>query len=157
MKTSPLSRRTPLKRGTKPLARSTELKSTTELRRTVWLKNTGGRLRDFTSEQSKRTYRKRWLSEHRRKIFRETPCEVTGLIPSDNAHVVLSRAKGGTYRDIVPLHRMVHRDFDDPRMTDAEFERKWERSRESIRARAKAYNYDYARSYPDEYLAARVA
>ena len=66
------------------------------------------------------------------------PCEVTGrgFLKRENAHMK-SRGAGGTYKDIVPLYSIVHRDFDE--MSEAKFELIYQRTKQSVRDRAPVY------------------
>ena len=91
-------------------------------------------------KQARRAERfaKQFHSQERVRFIKSLPCEVKKL-PSagvQNAHMK-SRGAGGTYKDIVPLDWDVHHDFDV--MGALEFERKWGRSKESIRDSAPHY------------------
>ena len=72
------------------------------------------------------------------RFIRSLPCEVTGQCSEavHNAHT-RSRGAGGTYRDIVPLQWLVHRDFDE--MSEAKFALIYQRTKQSIRDRAPVY------------------
>lgn len=90
-----------------------------------------------------RLFERTFHSEERVIFIKSLPCEVTGKVsttpcssPVVNAHMK-SRGAGGTYRDIVPLSWEVHLDFDV--MGALEFERRWGRSKQSIRDRAPHY------------------
>ena len=83
-------------------------------------------------------FAKQFHSQERVRFIKALPCEVKKL-PSagvQNAHMK-SRGAGGTYKDIVPLGWEVHLDFD--AMGEVEFERRWGRSKASIRDRAPHY------------------
>ena len=79
---------------------------------------------------------------------RAQKCEVTGADPLagwkiDAAHMD-ARGMGGCgggYRDIVPLVRWVHRDFDT--LSEAKFAAKYGRTKESVRAMAQVYHQWY--------------
>jgi len=66
------------------------------------------------------------------------PCEVTrrGFLERENAHMK-SRGAGGTYKDIVPLCAIVHRDFDE--MPESKFCERYGRTKQSVRDRAPVY------------------
>ena len=85
-----------------------------------------------------RLFEKNFHSEERVLFIKSLPCEVTGRLSDAvvNAHMK-SRGAGGTYRDIVPLSWDVHHDFDV--MGEVEFERRWGRSKASVRDRAPHY------------------
>tara|TARA_R100000808_G_scaffold5443_2_gene16596 strand:+ start:2586 stop:2933 length:348 start_codon:yes stop_codon:yes gene_type:complete len=94
-----------------------------------------------TSKQRQRQkrqwlFRKHFYSKHRVTWFKNLKCEVTGSENCVNAHMK-SRGAGGTYKDIVPLSWDCHHDFDT--MPMAKFEKKYSRTKESIRARAEYY------------------
>jgi hypothetical protein len=48
-----------------------------------------------------------------------------------------SRGAGGTYEHIVPLHFLAHKDFDE--MGEEKFEKKYGRTKQSVRDRAEHY------------------
>ena len=85
-----------------------------------------------------RSFERSFHSEERVLFINSLPCEVTGRLSDTvvNAHTK-SRGAGGTYKDIVPLDWDVHHDFDV--MGALEFERKWGRSKQSIKDRAPHY------------------
>jgi hypothetical protein len=61
-------------------------------------------------------------------------CLVTGWSPVDPAHVLGTRGAGHGPEGMAPLHRKVHRDFDDGLLSDEAFQREWNVSRADIRA-----------------------
>ena len=85
-----------------------------------------------------RLFAKHFHSQERVRFIKSLPCEITKLRSSEvvNAHMK-SRAAGGTYADIVPLSWRAHYDFDV--IGGAAFEKKWGRSKQSIRAQAPYY------------------
>tara|TARA_R100001086_G_scaffold35341_1_gene16033 strand:- start:2684 stop:3019 length:336 start_codon:yes stop_codon:yes gene_type:complete len=83
-------------------------------------------------------FAKQFHSQERVLFFKSLPCEVTKRLSAgvQNAHVK-SRGAGGTYKDIVPLSWEVHLDFDG--IGEIEFERRYGRSKQSVRDRAPHY------------------
>ena len=79
-------------------------------------------------------------SSERVNFFHNLPCEVTGkrLIDIHNAHTKGGGVgRRGPYTSIVPLHWWVHTDFDE--MPNAKFEKKYKRTKQSVRDRAPHY------------------
>lgn len=85
-----------------------------------------------------RRFEKHFHSKERVEFIKSLPCAVTGRKSQSvhNAHMK-SRGAGGTYKDVVPLSWDVHHDFDV--MGEVEFERRWGRSKASIKERAPHY------------------
>lgn len=147
-----------LKRGDKPLKSKVGLSRRAGLKRTSSKHDNSKRrfgLSRKKSAQTKRNERLKWLSDHHKDWIHSLCCEVTGLPYPERAHT-RRRSQGGKWYEIVPLNWRVHLDFDNPAMSDEAFEAKWERTRQSIRERASYYAETYRRSYPDQYLRARL-
>ena len=88
-------------------------------------------------ERKKERFKKHWHSEERIAWIRTLPCELTcKRISIHNAHMK-SRGAGGTYKDIVPLQFLAHKDFDE--LPNEKFEKKYGRTKQSVRDRAKHY------------------
>ena len=85
-----------------------------------------------------RLFERNFHSEERVRFIGCLPCEVTGrgFLKRENAHMK-SRGAGGTYKDIVPLYSIVHRDFDE--MPESKFRERYGRTKQSIRDRAPWY------------------
>ena len=93
--------------------------------------------------------RRKEIREHRQRVqfhgekrilfFKSLPCEVTGRRGGvDNAHTKGGGVgRRGPYTSIVPLHWWVHTDFDE--MPNAKFEKKYNRTKQSVRDRAPHY------------------
>ncbi len=97
-------------------------------------------------ERDKSRFRIHYHSTDRVGFFNNLPCEVTGLLAGSgffekvvNAH---TRSGGmgskGPYTSIVPLRWNVHTDFDE--MPNAKFEKKYGRTKQSVRDRAPHYD-----------------
>ena len=99
-----------------------------------------GRMKTTAERRLERTearFARHFESLKRVEFIRSLPCEVTGRTEGvHNAHT-RSRAAGGTYKDIVPLSWLIHRDFD--LMSEAKFELIYQRSKQSVRDRAPVY------------------
>ena len=107
------------------------------------MKTTKQRLRERKQERFERHFH----SERRINFFRSLPCELTGKLCSiHNAHMK-SRGAGGTHKDIVPLHFLAHKDFDE--MPNEKFEAKYGRTKQSVKDTAPAYHKLWERSYGD--------
>jgi len=92
-------------------------------------------------ERLEALFRRNFHSVERILFIQDQPCELTGirfshLAAVHNAHAK-TRGSGGTYKDIVPLCREAHRDFDE--MRDDKFEEKYGRTKQSVRDRAPFY------------------
>lgn len=105
----------------------------------------GKALNKRNKEHRDHLFRVQFHSAERVNFFHNLPCEVTGrrLVGIVNAHMK-NRASGGTYRHVVPLHHLVHHDFDT--MPEAKFERKHGRTKQSVRDRAPHYHQMWRRS-----------
>jgi hypothetical protein len=88
-------------------------------------------------ERQKFLFRKHFFSKHRAKFMKDQKCEVTGELNCVNAHMK-SRGAGGGYRDIVPLSWACHTDFDT--MSNEKFEKKYGRTKASVRKMASYYS-----------------
>lgn len=91
-------------------------------------------------ERADERFRRQFHSEERVVFFKNLPSEVSGRIGrygNDNAHAK-SRGAGGTYKDIVPLTRTEHLNFDN--MPNVGFQRKYRRTKQSIKDRAPHYH-----------------
>ena len=76
-------------------------------------------------------------SSERVNFFHNLPCEVSDRRYSiQNAHM-RSRGSGGTYKDVVPLHWLVHKHFDEQSMEW--FRKRYKRTKQSVRDRAPHY------------------
>ena len=86
--------------------------------------------------------RTQFHSVKRIEFFRHLPCEVTGK--QGHGNIVNAHTAGGgvgrrgPYTSIVPLWWTVHTDFDE--ISDAKFEEKYGRTKQSIRDRAPYYH-----------------
>ena len=89
-------------------------------------------------EKREALFKRNFHSALRVAWIRGLPCDVTREHKGEcvNAHMK-SRGAGGTWRDIVPLSWECHQDFDT--MPDEKFERKYLRSKESVRKSAWYY------------------
>ena len=89
------------------------------------------------AERKKERFEKHFHSVDRVRFMGSRPCEITGKLCSiHNAHMK-SRGAGGTYKHIVPLHFLAHKDFDE--MGEEKFEKKYGRTKQSVRDRAEHY------------------
>lgn len=61
-------------------------------------------------------------------------CIVTGWYPVDAAHVLGTRGAGHGPEGMAPLHRKVHRWYDDAMVSDEAFFNEWGVSRQDIRS-----------------------
>jgi hypothetical protein len=94
--------------------------------------------RQRKAKRRKERFKKHFHSEERVEFFRGLPCELTGKLCSiHNAHMK-SRGAGGTYGDIVPLHFLAHKDFDE--MPNEKFEAKYRRTKDSVKETALFYH-----------------
>lgn len=80
--------------------------------------------------------------------IRAQPCCVTGRYgtedwPIDVAHVGKTRGAGGDGRDVAPLWRPVHSDFDS--LDQAKFEEKFGVSKEWVRQHAETLEQEWQR------------
>jgi len=90
------------------------------------------------SERKKKRFKKHFYSVERVRFIASHPCELTGKLCSiHNAHMK-SRGAGGTYKHVVPLHFLAHKDFDE--MGKEKFEKKYGRTKQSVRDRAEYYH-----------------
>ncbi len=92
-------------------------------------------------ERADERYRGQFHSTSRVLFFKDLPCEVTGrkhYYLVENAHTRGDgTARRGPYESIVPLMHLVHFDFDV--LSEAKFEEKYRRTKQSIRDRATHY------------------
>ena len=94
----------------------------------------GGKIK---AERKKERFEKHFHSVDRVRFMGSRPCEITGKLCSvHNAHMK-SRGAGGTYKHVVPLHFLAHKDFDE--MGEEKFEKKYGRTKQSVRDRAEHY------------------
>lgn len=95
-----------------------------------------------TKERREHRQRVQFHGPERIEFFRHLPCELTGIqIYGEvvNAHTEGGGvARRGTYKSIVPLQWQAHQDFDE--MPDATFEKKYGRTKQSIRDLAPHYH-----------------
>lgn len=90
------------------------------------------------TQKKKQKFERQFHSQERVEFFRRLPCELTGTAnQSHNAHMK-SRGAGGSYKDIVPLQFMAHKDFDE--MPNEKFEAKYKRTKQSVKDKAPAYH-----------------
>ena len=89
-------------------------------------------------ERRRDLFARHFHSRERVDFIRSLPCEVTGFEgQSHNAHTK-SRGSGGTFEHICPMSFRAHRDFDE--MPAAVFEKKYQRTKQSVRDRAEYYH-----------------
>ena len=100
-------------------------------------------------ERKQQLFKRHFHSDERVKFMRSLPCELTCrcLGDSQNAHTK-SRGSGGTYKDVVPLSFLAHKDYDE--MPAAWFYRKYGRTKESVRERAAHYQDLWETRYDDD-------
>jgi hypothetical protein len=99
-------------------------------------------------ERKRQLFERHFHSDERVRFMRSLPCEVTGrLMDSHNAHTK-SRGSGGTYKDVVPLSFLVHKDYDE--MPATWFQHKYKRTKESVRERAAHYQKLWETRYDDD-------
>jgi hypothetical protein len=97
------------------------------------MKTTAKRKRERKQALFARTFH----SQERVEWVRDLPCALTGIEgESHNAHTK-SRGSGGTYKDIVPLSFLAHRDYDE--LDKIQFAVKYGTSKERVRERAADY------------------
>ena len=97
------------------------------------MKTTAGR----KLERKKALFARHFHSQERVEWIRSLPCALTGLEgESHNAHTK-SRGSGGSYKDIVPLSFLAHRDYDE--LDKMSFAVKYGTTKERVRERAADY------------------
>ena len=88
-------------------------------------------------ERKRERFARQFDSRERVLFINGLPCEVTGRAYSiQNAHMRARR--GSTYREVVPLNWLVHKHFDE--QPEAWFEKRYNRTKQSIRDRAPHYH-----------------
>ena len=87
--------------------------------------------------RKKALFARHFDSQESGEWFRSLPCALTGLEgESHNAHTK-SRGSGGSYKDIVPLSFLAHRDYDE--LGRVSFAIKYGTTKERVRERAADY------------------
>lgn len=88
-------------------------------------------------ERKQALFARTFHSQERVAWIRSLPCALTGVQgESHNAHTK-SRGSGGTYRHIVPLSFLAHRDYDE--LDKMRFSAKYGTTKDSVRELADDY------------------
>jgi len=104
----PMKPRKPLPRSTKPLPRSTK-----PIARSA-LKPRKAKPKSVNHVRRYKRFQYTNLSQARNAFVRSLPCRITGMVPSDPAHVlgIEGMRLKGHYTTIAPLSRAVHDELD---------------------------------------------